>query len=160
MIKNPKANLLILSAAPCCAVSSCQPPDTELLPGCLGAPGDCSLQSVAVPSWGGSGLAELCVVLPGRGGVLWSTNGSGLCHLAPRQGSARSERSGAAPPKQQHSLVQKPGGWRNPAPTRGGSKGYLAVPVVLAVPTFRLSEVSSLFWGENTFCCLLASAMS
>lgn len=60
MIKNPKANLLILAAAPCCAVTSCQPPDTELLPGCLAAPGVCSLQSAAVPSWGGSGLAESC----------------------------------------------------------------------------------------------------
>lgn len=69
------------------------------------------------------GEAPLCVVLPGRGGVLWSTNGSGLRHLAPRQGSARSERSGAALPKQQRSLVQKPGGWRNPALTQGGLQG-------------------------------------
>lgn len=123
MIKNPKANLLILSAAPCCAVSSCQPPDTELLPGCLGAPGVCSLQSVAVLSWGGSGLAELCVVLPGRGGVLWSTNGSGLRHLAPRQGSARSERSGVALPPVPALAGSETWGLEKSCPDPGGLQG-------------------------------------
>lgn len=87
---------------------------------------------------------------------------TGLGFVTSRPGRALLTQRGQEwlSPRCQLLLVQKLGGWRNPAPTWGGSKGYLAVPVVLAVPTFRLSEVSSLFWGENTFCCLLASAMS